>query len=429
MALKLKIISICIVLLTPLTGAWHVYSQIYNQVNGRVIDSISHEPLSYSTIRIEGTTQGIISNEEGYFQIIVPDSLKNQNLCISYMGYNSYQTSISSLQNKSNVIEMSQSKIAIKEVIIRQNTPEAIIKMAIKRIKDNYPVQPYRSNGYYREILKENGNNIQYLEAYLNTYNFSYLDTNTSQVKVVEAQRRNDLQSIQFMQKEVKNRYKRIKKKAEKKGEEVEDLDVATLKLLFGGPHRILGTDPIRYRFYALDSTKMKKFNYTFEKDQVLDGHELYAIAFKAKQKIDYIKFSGTVYIDKKSYAIVELSMNGKFIMPFYAKPFLQAAGLSIEIPNLKINHQFSSENNIWYLHKSILRGDSYFAKQRIGKKNEYSHFEIEHAFVSTEAKFDNVKPIPKDEQLIHKSFSELLKEYNPEFWSTHNKIAIESIK
>jgi hypothetical protein len=304
-----------------------------------------------------------------------------------------------------------------------------IIKMAIRRIKYNYPTEPYRSNGYYREILKENGNYNQYLEAYLNTYNFSYLDTNQSQVKIVEAQKRDDLQSIQFMQKEVKNRYKRMKKRAKRKGEEVEDLDVASLNLLFGGPHRILGTDPIRYRFYALDSIKMKKVTYTFEKDEMLDGHELYTIAFKAKRKIDYIKFSGTIYIDKESYAIVKLSMNGKFILPIIAKPLLQAAGLSIEIPNLIIDHQYNSKNNKWYLHKSILRGDGYFAKHRIAKENENSHFEIEHAFVSTEAKFEHVRPIPKDEQLIHISFSELLKAYNSDFWSTHNKIAIESIK
>jgi hypothetical protein len=173
----------------------------------------------------------------------------------------------------------------------------------------------------------------------------------------------------------------------------------------------------------------MKKFSYIFEKDEILDGYELYTIAFNAKRKIDYIKFSGTVYIEKKSYAIVKLSVNGKFIMPIFAKPFLQAAGLSIEIPNLKIDHQYSSKNNKWYLHKSILRGDSYFGKHRIAKENENSHFEIEHAFVSTEAKFEQVSPIPKDEQVVHKSLSELLKDYNPEFWSTHNKIPIESIK
>ncbi len=420
---------VCAVILSSLLSANFIYCQNYIQITGKVVDSASHQPLAYSTIKIESTTQGIISNETGYFQLLVPDSLKNSNLCISYIGYNSYNKSISLLLNKSNVIKLSQSKYAIKEVIIRRNTPEMIIKMAIRRIKYNYPIEPYRSNGYYREILKENGNYNQYLEAYLNTYNFSYLDTGQVQVKVVEAQKRDDLQSIQFMQKEVKSRYKRIKKRAKKKGEEVEELDVATLKLLFGGPHRILGTDPIRYRFYALDSIKMKKFTYTFEKDEILDGHELFAIAFKAKRKIDYMKFSGTIYIDKESYAIVKLSMNGELIMPIYAKPFLQAAGLSIEIPNLKIDHQYSSENNKWYLHKSILMGDGYFAKRRIAKENDISHFEIEHAFVSTEAKFEHVRPIPKDEQLIHKSFSELLKDYNSEFWNTHNKIAIESIK
>jgi len=299
------------------------YSQSYIQIKGVIVDSASNKPLPYSTIRIVGTTQGIISNEHGHFQILIPDSLKTSDLSVSYMGYNSFQASIRSLTGKSNIIKLSSSKIPIKEVIIRRQTPEAIIKMAIRRIKHNYPMEPFRSDGYYREILTENSEYIQYLEAYLNTYNFSYLDTSLSQVKVVEAQKRDDLQSIQFMQKEVEKRHKRMEKRAKKRGEEVEDLDVATLKILFGGPHRILGTDPIRYRFYALDSTKMKKFAYTFEKDQVFDGHELYSIAFKAKRKIDYIKFSGTVYIDKETYAIVKLSMNGKFVMPVYAKPFL----------------------------------------------------------------------------------------------------------
>lgn len=406
-----------------------IYGQNYIQVTGRVVDSLTHKPLPYTTIKIVGTTQGIITNEKGYFQILIPDSLRNKDLNFSFMGYNSFRESISSLRNKNNLISLGQSKFKIPEVIIRQNTPEMIIKMAIRRIKDNYPDKPYASNGYYREVLKENGNYIQYLEAYLNTYNFAYLDTTQTQVKVVEAHTRNDLQSIQFMQKEVKSRYKRMEKRAKKKGEEVEDLDAATLKILFGGPHRILGTDPIRYRFYALDSNQMKKFVYTFEKDGIMDGRKLYKIAFKSKRKIDFMKFSGTIYIDKESFAFVKMAMDGEFIMPFYAKPFLQAAGLSIEISNLKIDHQYSSQNDKWYLYKSILTGDSYFAKQRIAKENEYSHFEIEHAFVSTEAEFKNAKPIPKEDQLIHKSFSELLKEYNPEFWSTHNKIAIESIK
>jgi hypothetical protein len=301
--------------------------------------------------------------------------------------------------------------------------------MAMRRIEQNYPTSPYRSNGYYREVLKENGNYVQYLEAYLQTYNFAYPDTSQSQVKVVEAHKRDDLQSIQFMKKEVRSRYKRIEKRAERKGKEVEDLEDATLKLLFGGPHRILGTDPVRYRFYALDSTKMKKFSYAFEQDEVLDQRELYNITFKSKRKIDYMKFSGTIYIDKKSYAIVKISMNGNFIMPLFARPFLQAAGLSIEIPDLRIDHEYNCQNDKWYLHKSILKGDSYFAKQRVINKDEYSHFELEHAFVSTDAVFRNVKPIPEEEQLVHKSFSTLLKEYNPEFWSTHNKITIESIK
>ncbi|MBA7556065.1 hypothetical protein ES705_48762 [subsurface metagenome] len=301
--------------------------------------------------------------------------------------------------------------------------------MAVRKIRDNYPTEGYISNGFYREVLKENNNYVQYLEAYLNTYNFSYLDTTQSQVKVIHAHRRDDLQSIQFMQKEVKNRYRRIKRRAKRKGEEIEELDVATLQLLFGGPHRILGTDPIRYKFWALDSSKMKKFSYSFEKDEIWDGHELFSIAFRSKRKIDYMKFSGTIFIDKESYAIVSLSMNGKFIMPAVAKPFLQASGLSIEIPYMKIDHQYTSVNNKWYLHKSILKADGYFAKQRIGKETEYAHFKIEHAYVSTEAKFHNVTPIPKEEQLVHKSFSELLKSHNPEFWSTHNKIIIESIK
>ena len=418
-----------ILLFFLLCSPYSLFCQNYISIAGKVVDSTTHKPLPYCTVKIEGTTQGIISNSKGIFQLIVPDSLRNKNLSFSFMGYNTRCIRISSLKKKNNLIALSSHKIPIKEVIVRQTTPEMIIRKAIRKIKDNYPDKAFRSNGYYREVLKENGQYVQYMEAYLETYNFAYPDTNQCQVRVVEAQTREDLQSIQFMQKEVKSRYKRIEKKAKRKGKEVEELDAATLKILFGGPHRILGTDPVRYRFYALDSSKMKKFSYTFEKDEVMDGHELYAIAFRSKRKIDYMKFSGLIYIDKETYAIVKLSMNGKFIMPVLAKPFLQAAGLSIEIPILKIDHEYASQNNKWYLHKSILTGDSYFAKQRIAKDNEYSHFEIIHAFVSTEARFENVAPIPKEQRLEHKSFSELIKEYNPEFWSTHNKIAIESIK
>lgn len=60
-----------------------------NTVQGSVIDSNTKEPLMYASIRIEGTTAGTMTNPEGEFKLLIPDSLMTDkiHLVISSVGY------------------------------------------------------------------------------------------------------------------------------------------------------------------------------------------------------------------------------------------------------------------------------------------------------------------------------------------------------
>jgi hypothetical protein len=71
-------------------------------IKGYIVDSITGEPLPYSNIWVEGTSQGTTSNSDGYFVLTnIPN--KDFTLIVSYIGYN----------NKSILIEKNDEKVSI----------------------------------------------------------------------------------------------------------------------------------------------------------------------------------------------------------------------------------------------------------------------------------------------------------------------------
>jgi hypothetical protein len=58
-------------------------------IKGRVIDSLSKEPLPYTPVSLKGTKIGVMTDVDGKFYITVPDSLQGQSvsLVVKYIGY------------------------------------------------------------------------------------------------------------------------------------------------------------------------------------------------------------------------------------------------------------------------------------------------------------------------------------------------------
>ncbi len=59
----------------------------YKVVMGKVFDAISKEPLPMVNIVVEGTEMGTTTDNDGYYSIILPDTLKKVKLVYSMMGY------------------------------------------------------------------------------------------------------------------------------------------------------------------------------------------------------------------------------------------------------------------------------------------------------------------------------------------------------
>lgn len=89
-------------------------------VTGRIIDKTNGEPVPYAGIGIQGKTLGTLSDEEGYFSIILKDIGASDSLKVSTIGYISRSFPISVAQQFQNEsIYLSPASVQLNEVVVK----------------------------------------------------------------------------------------------------------------------------------------------------------------------------------------------------------------------------------------------------------------------------------------------------------------------
>ena len=83
-------------------------------VESIVLDSVSHTPLCYVNIGIANKNIGTISGVDGKFSLSLPDSLANETVTFSMIGYSTKLLSVSELQNENRNILLSPSVIELR---------------------------------------------------------------------------------------------------------------------------------------------------------------------------------------------------------------------------------------------------------------------------------------------------------------------------
>ena len=63
-------------------------SQNTGELNGRILDLQSQQPLEGATVVLEGTSIGTLTDDQGYFKLENIPS-KSYNVVVSYLGYQS----------------------------------------------------------------------------------------------------------------------------------------------------------------------------------------------------------------------------------------------------------------------------------------------------------------------------------------------------
>ena len=91
------------------------------QIEGRIIQGIDGEPLSYVSIGVIGKNLGTLSDREGYFKLNLPTSIFNDTMRVSIVGFETQNFIVSDFVTKVQAdfnIAMKESKMLIDEIFI-----------------------------------------------------------------------------------------------------------------------------------------------------------------------------------------------------------------------------------------------------------------------------------------------------------------------
>jgi len=147
-------------------------------LSATVQDGQTQEPLPYASVGIKGKSIGTITNLQGQFDFHFPAEYRNEILVISMLGYENYEAPIwSLLDSKVTAIPMLRSTTVLKEIEVRDSLSGGeILRLALSKIEENCPMDPFLLKGFYRDVKKVGGTYIALLEAAVEIYDDNYAE-------------------------------------------------------------------------------------------------------------------------------------------------------------------------------------------------------------------------------------------------------------
>lgn len=139
-----------------------IANELYSQkvIEGKVIDSITEEPLAFVHIVTNSqSNKGYVTDINGKFSI--PYNKKIQVFTLSYLGYEKKQYPVVN-PGKLQIIPLKPISFNLKEVIVRpgKNPALVVMKKALRNIEKNNPgnFPPFSCNAYNKTIVDFNVN-------------------------------------------------------------------------------------------------------------------------------------------------------------------------------------------------------------------------------------------------------------------------------
>ncbi|MDU1903338.1 MAG: carboxypeptidase-like regulatory domain-containing protein [Dysgonomonas sp.] len=366
-------------------------------IEGLLSDRISNEPIAYGTIGVSNSSIGTISNLSGEFKLIIPDSLQNDVIRISHLGYQTQEICASLLDQQKITIALNPVVISLQEIIIRKINPHEVLDEVLDKREQNYQTQPFNTTAFYREGAQYKTKNTRLAEAVLQLYktgiqnDVTYDHAKLLKMRIVN--KKNDKDTVV------------IKMKSG-------IYSILQLDIMKNIPEFILPENRVFYNYVHTDIT-------------VIDGRQVNVIAFEPKESIKEPLFKGEIYVDAENSALIKAYFE---IPPRYIKKvtsqFIEKRAKGINISPEKISYQvtYKPSNGKYYVNH--IRGDLFFrVKKRLFSSSQHMWFEM----VNCDIDSVHVKKISRTDRLpSHNIFSETRFTYDPNFWGNFNTILPE---
>jgi hypothetical protein len=363
---------------------------------GKVIDSDEKDALPYSSISILRKNIGTVSNNDGEFVLKIPESMKQDTIIVSCIGYRQHSQPISEITDNNYTISLRPTSVQLKEINVTVINSLDIISKILSKIPLNYSRDVEVMTSFYREVLKQDNKYIDIAEALMEIRKASY-DNSFAQdkVKFIRGRKSSNVKPFQFVDFKIQ-----------------------------GGPYYITKLDVIKTLDSFLDPEFRDFYKFTTEGIMEIDNRNTYVIYFKPKEKVDYPCYQGKLYVDMSSFALVRaefsLSRSG---LKFAHESLIKKKPKDFFVRPIKVDYKVSYRraNNKWHL--STAQASLRF-KVKSKKDKVNSTFDSDSELLITDFKPDDGVRYKKDEMFNSKEiFTEIITNYDDGFWGDYNII------
>ena len=368
------------------------------KLQGIIKDSQTKEVLVYVSLGFKKYPIGTCSNLNGEFQLVVDDSLSNETLTVSHVGYESKEYKIREMDSNYFEILLDPKSIQLDEVLVLpQITAEEVLKKVIKNHSRNYPFGFSYYETFFRDLIRNDAQeaqakNSRMTEAAINIEDFGLDSYREAKFKVHEIRN-----SFNYVESDKRLNY-----------------------FMFTGIQNPVSWmykgNNIISQHYLKNLLKDKCYSKEIIGLTVFDGTPLYILELRQK----YFKFFGMTmnvtggyktnifYVNTKDWAIQEakqLLMTGKDSSAFI----------------LKIELKMQKFNGKYYL--KLLDYDGYMPDElcKLDKDHQYKHKAsiLVNDIVLDRKSIERIRlrnAMKTDLPLWNVEYK-----YNPEFWKTYN--------
>jgi len=148
-----------------------------NRIKAQVISGKSNTPISYCNIFLEKGDIGTITNDDGWFELIL-DKTRNDSDSITFsaIGYQTKKILIKDIKTSietTDKIILSQDEYFLNEVVVESTKilgADLIVKKTIQNKKSNLDENHNKLNLYYRTYHKEENETIKKIEGIVDLY-------------------------------------------------------------------------------------------------------------------------------------------------------------------------------------------------------------------------------------------------------------------
>ena len=374
--------------------------QDFHEYKGKVIDTNNKKPLIYADVTVLTTNISTVTNKEGEFSLKVPTKFSNASIAITFLGYKTLEVSLNSLKGNDNILKLTPTVTQLEQINI--NAPKdaiSLVKAALNKQSNSYIGDQTTMTAFYRETIKKRQKNASLAEAVVKIFKQPYSNNKRDGIELIKS----------------------------RKSTNYSKLDTLALKLR-GGPFSTLYSDLVKYPEYIFTEDTFPYYNFSFDQSNEINGHPVFVINFQQQHNVVTPLYSGKLYIDAKTSALVSaiynLNVENK---DETIKLFLRKKPPRVKVEPLKASYRvdYKTKDDKWFYSYSNIQ---LAFKVKWRKRLFGSTYTLNMEMAVTDWEADNTAQINKENRIKPSIIlsDEASGFSDPEFWGDYNIIEPE---